>query len=172
MDGPEGGKRGIGWRLGLLKSVLGSWGFNCTGDIDYLSLGVQKGYSEVDASKNDDSGAQEIWDEGLRQREREKRVRLRSTESEAKHISRPNGRKEKHAYVVDGKLHWQYLQKFTISWMVLGVEGEASKLTLGDSASKKPAFHRPQAGLGRMLHPLHCSDPGRHKYLLVRQVFV
>lgn len=49
-----------------VKSVLGSWGCNCTGDTDYLSLGVQKGYSEVGASKNDDSGAQEIWDEGLR----------------------------------------------------------------------------------------------------------
>lgn len=46
--------------------MLGSWGFNCTGDIDCLSLGVQKGYSEVGASKNDDSRAQEIWDEGLR----------------------------------------------------------------------------------------------------------
>lgn len=53
--------------------MLGSWGFNCTSDIDYLSQGVQKGYSETDASKNDNSGAQEIWDEGLRtERAREK----------------------------------------------------------------------------------------------------
>lgn len=110
---------------GLLKSALGSWGFNSTGDIDCLSLGVWKCYSEMGTLKKDDPR-----DEGREQREQERRARLRGVDSEDKNIFKPvvEGR-EGNASVVD-KFQWQNTKKLIKNWMVLGSEGEDSKLTL------------------------------------------